>query len=354
MNKALFVLPFILISLLAAIWSGWLRMGWNIPVNNAVAQHGALMVGSFLSTVIFLERAVTFQSKWVLLLPLLNGISAVFFLSHHPVIAQWLLVIGSAGFLVMCAYFIFKYEELYYYVFFVGAFCLLAGNIILLKTEFYPNAVNWWMAFLLFTIVAERLELSRFLSLTAFKRNALLLSLLISIVALFLPFHLYGNVVFAAGLGATALWLLRYDMARHSIKIKGQHRYSAVLLIAGYVWLLLSAILFISSNQAPFGYDATLHSFFIGFVFSMIFSHAPIILPAVLKLPIKLFRPFFYAWFGVLQLSLVIRLMGDLQTDDGLRKWGGMLNGIAILGFFISVFIIVRTEVKKRRSLSKA
>jgi hypothetical protein len=350
MNKALFVLPFILLSLLLAIWSGWLRIGWSLPVTAAASHHGALMVGSFLSTLIFLERAVTFKTKWILLLPFVNGLSAVFFIAGLYSIAQWMLIAGSAGFVAMCAYFIYQYNELYYYVFLAGAVCLLIGNTLLLSTAFYPNAVNWWIAFLLFTIVAERLELSRFLALTSFKRNALLFALLITLIALFIPFHLYGNIIFSTGLILNAIWLLRYDMAWHSIKVKGQHRYSAQLLITGYIWLLFTAAIMSIANQLPLGYDLVLHSFFIGFVFSMIFSHAPIILPAVLKLPVKLYRSLLYLWFALLQLSLIVRITGNVLADPALRKWGGILNGLSILGFFVSVFIIVRIELKKRKS----
>jgi hypothetical protein len=349
MNKAFFVLPFILLSLLLAIWGGWLRVGWSMPVTNTASQHGAIMVGSFLSTLIFLERAVTFKSRWMFLLPAVNGLSAVFFLGGQYHIAQWLLVVGSAGFVCMCAWFIYQYKELYYYVFFCGAACLLVGNILLLKTKFYPNAVNWWMVFLLFTIIAERLELSRFLSLTSFKRNILLVSIGITFAALLLPFHLHGNIVFSIGLASTAIWLLRYDMAKHSLSIRGQHRYSAQLLITGYVWLLFTAALLIIAERLPFAYDAVLHSFFIGFVFSMIFSHAPIILPAVLKLPLKLYKPVLYYWFVLLQVSLAFRIGGDILANMQLRKWGGLLNGVAILCFFISVISIVQAELHKRR-----
>jgi hypothetical protein len=348
MNKALLVLPLILFSLLLAIWSGWLRLGWTLPVSNAAAQHGALMVCSFLATLIFLERAVTFRQKWVLLLPLLNGLSGLFFLIQKPLMAQLLLVAGAAGFMAMCAYFVWRYGELYYYVFLAGAFALLGGNLILYKTHFYPNAVNWWMAFLLFTIVAERLELSRFLNITAGMRTALLAALLLVLVSLFIPFHGWGRAAFAAGLVGTAVWLLRYDMAWKSVRIKGQHRYSAVLLISGYCWLPLTAIFLVANSSNPFMYDAALHSFFIGFVFSMIFSHAPIILPAVLKLPVKLFRPHLYVLFILLQASLLLRIVGDVAQQVPLRRWGGMINGVVILLFFVAVLLIVRQELRRR------
>jgi hypothetical protein len=68
----------------------------------------------------------------------------------------------------------------------------------------------------------------------------------------------------------------------------------AVCLIAGYVWLAVGGILWLLFAQL-FGagprYDAMLHSIFLGFVFSMIFAHAPIILPTItgLSLPSKIF-----------------------------------------------------------------
>lgn len=354
MNKALLVLPFIVLSLLVAVWSGWLRIGWSLPLSNAAAQHGALMVGSFLATLIFLERAVTFRQKWVLLLPAVNGLSVGFFLAAKPLLAQLCLVAGSGGFVVLCIYFVYRYRELYYYLFLAGAVALLGGNIMVYKTHFYPAAVNWWMAFLLFTIVAERLELSRFLAIGSFVRALLMAALALVLFSIFLPFHGWGKGLFALGLAATAVWLLRYDMAWKSIKIKGQHRYSGLLLIIGYAWLLVTAALLLVNAANPYQYDAALHAFFIGFVFSMIFSHAPIILPAVLKLPVKLFRPWLYYLFVLLQATLLLRLAADVAQSAWLRKWGGIGNGWAILIFFASVACIVKAELKQRGSLRKA
>lgn len=349
MNKSLIALPFLLLSLLAAIWTGWIRIGWPWLLSAAAGQHGALMVGSFLSSLVFLERAVTFKQKWVLLLPIINVLSSVFFLAQQPRIAILLLGIGSAGFLVMCTYFIHRYKALYYYVFWVGAFALLVGYVVLWQQQFYPAAVPWWMAFLLFTIVAERLELSRFLPLKRSQRATLLIALVTLLVSLFIPFHQGGFLLYPLALAGTATWLLRHDMAWRSIRIPGQHRYSAWLLITGYVWLLATGILLFLSEKFPFGYDAALHSFFIGFTFSMIFSHAPIIFPALVKLPLKLYRPVLYAWFALLQVSLLLRIASDLMGLVRLRQYSGLLNGFAMLAFFITIALIIRSELKKRK-----
>lgn len=354
MNKAIGIFPFIIFSLLAAIWSGWIRIGWNFPASGLASQHGTLMVNGFLASLIFLERAVSFKNKWILLLPLLNALSILAFAFHLISAAEIIFVVGSIGYLLMCIYFIFRFKELYYLVFLIASFCLVTGNIILYKTSFYPSAVNWWIGFFLFTIVAERLELSRFLSLNNLKRLLLWICLGVVLFALAWPFHFYGNIFLSIGIGMTALWLLKYDMARHSVKVKGQHRYSGLLLIAGYGWLLIMSLLMIVQDKLVFGYDAILHSFFIGFVFSMIFSHAVIILPAITKIPVKLYRPILYAWFILLQASLVVRILADIIGDVLCRKIGGMANGVSILLFFISVAMIMKNELLKRKQARTA
>lgn len=349
MNKAVLVLPLVIVSLLAAIWSGWIRIGVDLPVTVVAAEHGGLMVNSFLASLIFLERAVTFRSKWILLLPFVNAGSVVAVFAGYPQLAQLMNIGGSFGFLLMCAWFIYQYKELYYYLFFIGAFCLLTGNIVLRNTALYPAAIIWWMQFLLFTIVAERLELSRFLPITPGKRLLLLVSLSAVLAGAFIPYHLNGNIVFAVALVATAVWLLKYDMAFKSVKSKGQHRYSGSLLITGYFWLIVTAILLVVEKKFLLGYDAVLHSFFIGFVFSMIFSHAPIILPAVAKIAVKIYRPVLYTWFVLLQASLIVRIIADITADAAMRRAAGFSNGVVILFFFMTVAIIVAGELKKKR-----
>lgn len=348
-KSLLFVLPLIVLALASAVWSGWLRMGFGLPVVQAAPHHGGFMVNSFLAALIFLERAAGFRQKWVLCLPFVQAVSVVFFLTGNLSVAFACLLVGSLGFVGLCGYFLFRYKEFYYVVFLAGALFLLHGNAVLAYRANYPVAVNSWMGFLLLTIVAERLELSRFLGLSSTKR-ALLMACLALIVGGLLVGWLTGNsVLLAVSFLLTAVWLLRYDMARRNLKIKGQHRYSGLLLLVGYGWLFATALFQFFAARVPFAYDAILHSFFIGFVFSMIFSHAPIIFPAVARLPVKIYRPVLYVWFAVLQVSLVMRLAGDAAGNVPLRKTGGVLNGIAILVFFATVAVTVWQEAQKRK-----
>lgn len=349
MNKAFFVLPLAVLSLLAAILGGWLRIGWDLPLPASATQHGVLMVGSFLATLIFLERTIALDKPWLMLIPGINGLSFVFLLTGLAPAGHLLLLAGSLGFFLLCIHFIFRYKEPYYYGFLAGAACLVIGNGTLLQTGSFPAAVNWWMGFLLFTIVAERLELSRFLPLGSTKRVLLWICLALVLAGLIFPSGVGGQYLFATGVAAVAVWLLLFDMARQAVKVKGSHRYSALLLIIGYLWLLVTAVLAVLPATFVFSYDAVLHSFFIGFVFSMIFSHAPMILPAMIKKPVKLYRPLLYFWFALLQGSLLLRMEGDRTGMLEWRRWGGMLNGVVILLFFISIALILRGELAARR-----
>ncbi len=105
-----------------------------------------------------------------------------------------------------------------------------------------------------------------------------------------LPAERLGVEIAGAGLLLQALWLARYDVARRTVRMGGVTRYMAAALLAGYVWLGVGGVLWIAGDPtqlAGFAYDASLHAIFLGFVMSMVFAHAPVIVPAVLgvKLP---------------------------------------------------------------------
>jgi hypothetical protein len=79
-------------------------------------------------------------------------------------------------------------------------------------------------------------------------------------------------------------------------------------------------------------YDAMLHALFLGFVFAMIFGHAPVIFPAVLHVSVP-FRSTFYVHLVFLHLSLMLRMAGDLAMWWPARQWGGLLNGLTLVLF---------------------
>jgi hypothetical protein len=85
-------------------------------------------------------------------------------------------------------------------------------------------------------------------------------------------------------------------------------------------------------------YDAVVHAAFLGFTLSMIMAHAPVILPAVLRVRLP-YRPAMYAPVLLLHTSLVVRtLLGDARGLHTATEVGGLLNAVAVL-LFIGILV---------------
>lgn len=350
-NRVFWIIPLSLVSLILGIVGGWFRLGWQIPVGPAAGQHGLLMVGSFLSTLILLEKAVVLPQKKILFFPFVNGLSLVFFLTHYPSIALSCLLIGSMSLTGICLYFARKYPSDHATLLLAGAVFLTAGHILLWIKGLYPLAVPYWMGFLLCTITSERLELTKFLPVRTRQKNLLWAALVVAGIGIMAPFHTWGQTVLATGMVSIGLWLLKYDMVSVAVRKSGIHRYNGALLGTGYIWLVMSGLLTGLATHVPFYYDALLHTFFIGFVFNMLFAHAPVILPSVLGWTIKPYHPVLYLWAILLQASLLARILADVNGWALVRLWAGMANGIIILGFFITLLVLL---VQSQRQVSKS
>ena len=158
-----------------------------------------------------------------------------------------------------------------------------------------------------------------------------------------------GIRVTGAGLIALAAWLSRYDIARRTIRGHGVTRYMAAALLTGYAWLAVAGGLWAGAGQMADGpaYDAELHAIFLGFVMSMVFAHAPVIVPSVLGRPFP-YRQVLYVPLVLLHASLVLRLAGgDWAGSTDAWQWGGSLNETAILLFLIMAAVLV---VRSRRA----
>jgi hypothetical protein len=210
------------------------------------------------------------------------------------------------------------------------------------------------MAFLVLTIAGERLELSRVL-----RPTRRVIALFLVATAVFLSGVLLGTFAYVsgmrlAGLGLLLLaaWLLRYDLAPRNLKQSGLVRYIAICLVSGYIWLAIGGLLAIWFGGVSAGphYDAILHATFLGFVFSLIFGHAPIIFPSVLGISFP-YSPLFYSYLFLLQISLILRLAGDLLLSPQVRRIGGLLNGVTLLLFLV---VNIATILRQKRSSSGA
>jgi hypothetical protein len=187
------------------------------------------------------------------------------------------------------------------------------------------------------TIAGERLELARVVLTAPRARQAFAGSVAMFLLGLLLSLASFEWGVRLAGLGLIALgvWLLRFDVARRTLRQSGLTRFIAACLLPGYAWLIVTGALWLLA--APYFlagpvYDAMLHTLLLGFVFSMIFGHAALILPAVLNLDVP-YTPWFYAHLSLLHLTLLLRVSGDLAGIAALRLWSGTLNVIVVLMF---------------------
>ena len=78
-------------------------------------------------------------------------------------------------------------------------------------------------------------------------------------------------------------------------------------------WLGLGGALSLAYGEVVgwFQYDAVLHAVLLGFVFSMIFGHAPIIIPALTKIAVP-FNRRFYLHLALLHVGLAVRVGSDV------------------------------------------
>jgi hypothetical protein len=333
------LLAFAILALLFAVWAGLLRMGWAWPtVHPALAAaHGPLMVSAFLGTVISLERAVALDKRWAYLAPALSALGGLLLITG----LSWtwggrLLALAAAGLVVLFALIVRRHAAIYTWTMAAGSAAWLAGNVLLLMGRPPHVVAPWWVAFLVLTIAGERLELSRVLRLSrrTFALFAAAAGLFGAGVILSAVAYNAGVRLAGAGMLSLAAWLLVYDVARRNLRHTGLTRFIAWCLFSGYFWLGAGGSLWLVYGGVPAGprYDAILHSVFLGFVFAMIFGHAPLIFPSILRRPMA-YRPAFYVPLIALHLSLFLRVAGDLTGLLTLRQWGGLLNGMTLLLF---------------------
>lgn len=327
---------FAFVNLVFGIFTGLGRLGLNFPLHDAYIHHGAIMTGGFLGSLISLEKVIPLKRKYFLAVPLISAGSIVAFVSGSFVAGVVLLVLASIGLAVIYIVYLHKQYDLYLFLMLAGALCWFTGNMMLWNNRFYPVAFPWWMAFLLFTIVAERLELSRFLPVSRRSKQFLLFFLAFFLATLIIPFHTYGTYFSGFALVFISIWLMRYDIVRLNLRKTKLTRFTGYALLSGYIALLMDGIFLITLPAIPYTYDAIVHTFFLGFAFSMIFAHGPIILPGVLGLSVKPYHPLLYLPLIFLILSVFIRISADVTLlPYSYRLISGWLSAGSIFLYFI-------------------
>ncbi|MBK7473899.1 MAG: hypothetical protein IPI73_27850 [Betaproteobacteria bacterium] len=344
------------VSLAAGVGAGLARMGWDEPVAVAalIAWHGPLMICGFFGTVISLERAVALGARWTYLGPLFAAIGGLTLVMGGPAVAATAsLTLGSLV-LVAASWVVHRMQPaLHTLTILIAAACWAAGNALLAVTGAVAPALPWWIVFLVLTIAGERLELSRFLPPSPIARRvfAVLVGAMVAGALLAALEPVRGWIPFAGALLGLALWLGKQDIARRTVKERGLTGFIGACLLSGYAWLAFGAVMLFANGVAPdaWRWDAGLHAILIGFVFAMVFGHAPIIFPSVLRVTVP-WHWTFYLPLALLHASLLLRVAGDLAQSLPLRAHGGAANAVALVTFVLStIAAVVRGRIARAR-----
>jgi hypothetical protein len=331
-------------SLVTGLWVGLARLGLVVPgsVHTLAEFHGALMISGFLGTLISLERSVAIGRWWAYTAPALSATGAVALIVGTPALAGYSFLFAGLALMFTSSVVVARQPALFTFSLAVAAACWAGGTLLWINGGNAADVTGWWIGFLILTIAAERLELSRVLSpprssqlIFAFA-GALIITGLVrgELSALAAPFS-------GGGLLLATVWLVRHDVAIRTIRLSALPRFSAACLLAGYFWLGVAGLLLVvvPPSSTAFSYDAVVHAVTIGFVLSMIFGHAPIILPAVVGLRVQ-YSAAAYVPLALLHLSVLLRITGDLFYWIEVRQVSGPATILA-LACYAAILVIV-------------
>lgn len=330
-------------SLLAGIAGGLLRAGvaWPLAADaalmgQAALSHAALMMSCFLGTVIAIERAVAIKLPAAFAAPVASGAAGALLLAGQHDAAAAAMVFAALAFVAANVVVVMRQPASHTAVLLAGAFAWLVGNL-LFAAGLGAGALPWWFALLVLTIAGERLEMTRLMRRHPAAQPALaaILLALLAGAALSAVLPVAGGVLYGVALAALAVWLGVFDIARRTALAHGLSRYMALCLLSGYAWLAVAGVAWAAMALGWPTRDMALHALGLGFIFSMVMGHAPVILPAVARIKLR-FGAHFYVPLLMLHASLALRL-GLGFADPEWRAVGAVMNAIAIAFFAATV-----------------
>ena len=318
-----------------------LRLNLPAPVNGAelAALHGPLMLVGFLGTVIALERAVAARTPWAFLAPLGSAAGCLALLAGAPDVVGRGLMTGAA--VVLCAIYLRVHRRApsaAVDVEAMGGAALLLGDVLWLGGRGMEDVVPLWLLFPTLTIVGERLELARIAFLDEMVETVVeALSGAAVLGACLLLIAPGSHLVVGPALLGLAVVMAYYDVARRTVRLRGGVRFMAASMLAGYVWLALAgAVWSLRGLQGLNGaaYEIVIHCITVGFAFSMILAHAPVIIPAIVHRALPYHR-LMWLPYVLLHAGLVVRVVGLLAEASAVWKVGGAVGVAAILVFMV-------------------
>jgi len=334
------------LSLVGAVAGGLLRACTAPPpptlpswIAAAALSHAALMICGFLGSVVALERAVAVGRGAAFLAPLASGLGGALLLAGQVRAAAFAIVAAAAVFVVVNIVLVRRQRAAHTRLLLGGAVAWLVGSALYAGGANGPAVLPWWFAFLVATIAAERLEMTRLTGrgLAVERSLRLVMATLFggAVVASFSA--AMGAALFGTALVLLAAWLFLHDIARRTLFTHGLSRYMAVCLLTGYGWLAAAGVGWIGMGAGLPLHDLALHALGLGFVVSMMMAHAPVILPAIARVRLR-FGWAFYVPLVALHVSLVVRLGPGLGLGDALvRGLGATLNAASLALFAATI-----------------
>lgn len=340
--------------------------------------HGVFMVFGFLGGAIGLERAVAYQAgaphkpKWGFLAPAFAGIGSVLmviealpfvsretsfvpfaFMAHNPQVLPGIAWTLSMAALTGIYFGVWRRQQsVAVLIQLLGAFLGVAGIALWARGIDAQILAPWWMAYLVLTIVGERIELARvaFIAhniewLIFFASVAFAVSLGVCLINPTIGYPLLGIT-----LGAMLLLAITHDTARKTYKIKGVTGFMGTCMLVGYAWALLSSAIWIFSPTGFEGYwrDMAIHGLAIGFTMSMVAAHASMIIPSITRRPMK-YHPILWGGWSVMQIGLLVRLLGTTSGETLLWQWG---DGISIVGMLLMMVTVAVLNIATSRTVA--
>jgi hypothetical protein len=324
--------------LVAGLTGGLLRLGAPLPWSgatwaaHAAVAHGALMIPAFFATVIGIERAVAVKRPWAFAAPAASGLAGLALAAGWHVAGAWIALAASVVLAALHALVLRRQDEPHTRLLLGAALSLLGSNAAWLAAAPAAGVLAGWFAFLVLTIAAERLEMTRLMRRRPGAQAALwaITALLVGSALAALAAMQGAGAGYGAALLLLALWLALFDIARRTVRAAGLSRYMAVCLLGGYAWLAVAGVAWmLHALGVAASRDLALHALGLGFVFSMVLGHAPVILPAVARIKVA-WHPVFYAPLALLHLSLVWRFA---VAEGGGRALAGTMNAVALVLF---------------------
>lgn len=338
------LLSFAAMALLAGLYGGLSRLGFPLNAPDLMDMHGPLLVSGLFGALTGLERAVALGERWVYAAPALSGLGTLLLLVGAPVpfgaaaYATSALVLSGAGLAITL-----RQPAVFTGALMFSSLAWFVGNVLWAFGYSVSEVSGWWLTFVVLTIAAERLSLSRLLSPKRGSLAVFLFALGLLLVGAQNGINSgSGAILFGGALILTTGWLLRHDIASYGIRQQSQVRYMAWCMLAGYGWVGVAGLsLIFKGSGSGSNYELAMHATLIGFVISVLFGHALIILPAIIGMHAP-YRPCLYIPLIMLSMSVALRIGASLASWEPGRLASGPMTVAAIACFAGMVAFAVR------------